>query len=636
MSELPGLKDHDQERALYHRRLAWVTGALGIFTLFLVGRYFYLQVAQHDFYATLSDKNRIQVQPLPPVRGLIYDRNGELLADNAPSFNLVITPERVEDLPTTLALLGKVVNLEESHLAAFTQRLARRHRPYESVPIRFNLNDREMARFSVDRHRLPGVEIAPRLVRHYPQGKLMSHPVGSVRRINKEDARQLDPTNYAGMEHIGKRGVEKFYEQELVGQVGYQHVETDAHGRIMKVLEATQPKPGKNLTLHLDSTLQRTASKALGDRRGTVVALDPKTGGILVLLSEPGYDPNLFVTGIDHAAYAKLRDSKDTPLFNRAVQGQYEPGSTIKPILGLAGMVTGTIDRDHVIDDPGWFRLPNNTRLYRDWNWQASGAGGHGMVNLSKAIYRSCNVYFYDLAVKLGIDNIEEYFAMFGFGQVTVLDLPEAATGLLPSKQWKQQHRGEAWYQGDTVNLAIGQGDLLVTPLQLATAVAVIANRGKWVAPRMLMSGSDRLAAAPQTTPKNIDLVPGHVWDYLIDAMEKVVHRGNQEYGENGTAWHHIGRDIPYRMAGKSGTAQLVSIEQGGEDDQQKLDERLREHAWFVGFAPVDDPQIVVVVLVENGGGGSSVAGPIVRAVLDRHLLNKAPGSLDLARSAEE
>lgn len=621
MVEPLALKDHTWESRIFFERIVVGFGILVVLTLFLVARFFYLQIVQHDIYATLSDKNRIQVQPLPPIRGLIYDRNGELLADNSPSFNLTITPERVDDMDETLARLNDVLNLSDEEIEAFAKRLKRRQRPFESVPLRFKLAQEEIARFSVDRHAMPGVEVEARLVRHYPKGELMVHAVGSVRRINENDARRLDPVAYSGTDHIGKIGIERFYESDLLGTVGYQQVEIDARGKVMKILESNLPSPGKDLVLHVDSSLQQAASEALGDRRGTIVAIEPETGGILAMVSKPGYDPNLFVTGIDFATYASLRDSPDVPLFNRALQGQYEPGSTIKPVIGLAGLVTGMTNAEYTMDDPGWFKLPNNERLYRDWNWKASGAGGHGKVNLEKAIYRSCNVYFYSLAVKMGIDRIDDYMALFGFGANTALDLPEARSGLLPTREWKEDTRGLPWYPGDTINIGIGQGDMLVTPLQLATAVTVIANRGKWVAPRMLKSGSDLLEHSSVTRMDSIELIPDHLWDLVIGAMEKVVHRGNQVYGENGTAWAYIGQDIPYRMAGKSGTAQVVGIAQGEEYDEEELDERQRKHAWFVAFAPVENPKIALAVLVENGGGGSSVAAPVARAVIDHHLL---------------
>ena len=624
------LKDHTSESRIYFERASLGFGLLILLTLLLVARFFYLQIVQHSVYATLSDRNRIQVQSLPPNRGLIYDRNGELIADNIPSHNLTITIERVADLEATLARIDELVGLSDAQIEGFHKRLRRRQRPFESVPVLFRLSQEEMARVSVDLYAMAGVEIEAKLVRHYPKGELMAHAVGSVRRINEEDVRRLDRVAYSGTDHVGKIGIERFYESDLLGTVGYRRVETNARGKVMKVLDSTLPVSGKDLVLYVDSSLQRVASDALGERRGAIVAIDPSTGGILAMVSKPGYDPNLFVTGIDFDTYAKLRDSIDVPLFNRAIQGQYEPGSTIKPLLGLTGLVTGVIDPEFTIEDPGWFQLPNDERLYRDWNWTKSGLGGHGVVNLQKAIYRSCNVYFYNLAVKLGIDRIHEYFEMFGFGRNTALDLPEARSGLLPSKAWKREARGFPWYPGDTVNIGIGQGDMLVTPLQLATAITVIANRGKWVAPRMLKEGSDLMYESGVVVPQDINLVPEHVWELIISSMQMVVHRGNQGFGENGTAWAYIGRDISYSMAGKSGTAQVVEIKQGEEYDEDKLDDRLRKHAWFVAFAPVDKPRIALAVLIENGGGGSKFAAPVARQVLDHYLLH---GEQQLAES---
>lgn len=622
MAEPLALKDHTGESRIYFERAVLGFGLLILLTLFLVARLFYLQVIQHNVYSTLSDKNRIQVESLPPIRGLIYDRNGELIADNVPSFNLTITVERVEHLDSTLTRIRELVGLSDDEILRFRKRLKRRQRPFESVPVLFKLSHEEIAQISVNRYAMPGVEIEAKLVRHYPHGELMAHAVGSVRRIDENDARRLDPVAYSGTDHIGKIGIEKFYESELLGKVGYQRVETDARGKVMKVLDSILPEPGKDLVMYVDSSLQRAASEALGDRRGSVVAIEPATGGILALLSKPSYDPNLFVTGIDFASYAELRDSPYVPLFNRAIQGQYEPGSTIKPLIALAGLVTGTINADFSIEDPGWFKLPNDERLYRDWNWTKDGRGGHGRVNLQKAIYRSCNVYFYGLAVKLGIDRLHRHLKMFGFGRNTALDLPEAKSGLLPSKAWKRSARNLPWYPGDTVNIGIGQGDMLVTPLQLATAVSVIANRGKWVAPRMLKSGSKQIDMTSSSMQENMSQVPDYVWQLIISSMEKVVHRGNQVFGENGTAWAYIGRDIQYRMAGKSGTAQVVGIKQGEVYNADELEERLRKHAWFMAFAPVENPQIAVAVLLENGGGGSAFAAPVARQVIDYYLLH--------------
>ena len=620
LSEPLTLKDHSQESRIVFSRIIVGCGFLLSLTLMLVVRFIHLQIVEYDVYATLSDENRIQVQPLPPVRGLIYDRNGELLADNIPSFNLMVTEELVDDLNALYAQLGAIINLTDENISAFKRRLARRHRPFEAIPIRFRLTDEEIARVSVDLFSMPGVDIEAQLIRNYPHDDVVAHAVGSVRRITEDDIRRLDRVAYSGTDHIGKLGVEKHYEGELRGEVGYQRVEIDARGRIMKTLDSRLPESGSDITLHLDSRLQLVASRMLGERRGAVVAIDPKTGGILTLVSKPGYDPNVFVTGISQRDYDLLLDSPDIPLFNRAVQGQYEPGSTIKPLLGLAGLVTGHISPDTVIEDTGWFKLPTDERLYRDWNWDSSGAGGHGIVDLTKALYRSCNVFFYHLAFEMGIEKINEYLAMFGFGAVTALDVPEAKGGLLPSPAWKLSARGEVWYPGDTINIAIGQGDMLVTPLQLATAVSVIANRGRWVQPRMMKSGGELRYENAVGLP-DIEMVPDHVWERIIDGMVQVVHRGNQKLGENGTAWAHVGQKIQYKMAGKSGTSQVVEIAQGKTYDDLELHDRQRKHAWFIAFAPADDPQIAIAAIVENGGGGSEVAGPIVRAVADQYLL---------------
>ncbi|MFT7090298.1 MAG: penicillin-binding protein 2 [Candidatus Azotimanducaceae bacterium] len=628
MAEPLALKDHSGESQVFFDRMAVGVAFMLLLTVFLVARLFYLQIVQHDLYQTLSDQNRIQVQSIPPTRGLVYDRNRELIADNVPSYRLTLTSELIDDIDETLAQLDDWVEISADQVSSFKRRLKRRQRPFESVPILFKMTPEEIARISVNRYRMPGVEVEAALVRHYPKGELMAHALGSVRRINESDARRLDPVAYSGTNHIGKIGIEKYYESLLLGKVGYQRVETDARGRVMAVLDRTPPVPGKNLTLHVDSGLQQAASEALGDRRGSVVAIDPRTGGVLALVSKPSYDPNLFVTGIDFKSYAALRDSIDVPLFNRALQGQYEPGSTLKPFIGLAGLTTGQITPEFTIEDRGEFKLPNNSRLYRDWNWQVNNPGGHGTVNLQKAIYRSCNVYFYQLAVKLGINRLHEHLSLFGFGRNVAIDLPEARDGLLPSREWKQAVRGESWFPGDTVNIGIGQGDILVTPLQLAAAVAMLANRGRAVMPRMIKEGAEIPEIPASEQLQDIELVPDHVWDLIHESMEMVVHRGNQGYGENGTAWAYIGRDLHYRMAGKSGTAQVVGIAQGEEYDKELLSERQRKHAWFVAFAPIEDPQIAIAVLVENGGGGSSVASPIVREILDYHLLRNNPGGV--------
>jgi len=616
------IKDDARERRVFAARAATAFLVVVALVSALVVRLVQLQVWEHDTYQTRSEQNRIQVQPLAPPRGLIYDRNGDLLASNRPISTLTVVRERVRDLPALFAELNTLVEISDEEVARYFERLERRRRPFEPVALKLNLSEEEVARLAVNRHRLPGVEIATELVRHYPLDGLMAHAVGSVRRVTEEDLRRLDGVRYSATRFIGRHGVERFYEQSLHGEVGYQKVETDAHGRIRQVLDINPPVAGQNITVHLDSRLQIAAAAALGERRGAVVALDPRSGGVLAMVSQPGYDPNLFVTGISDEQYRGLVSSRDTPLFNRAINGQYAPGSTFKPIVGLAALSLDVVDWQEEIVDHGWFRLPGQDRIYRDWSWTPDNSGGQGRVDLNRAIYRSSNVFFYDLAARMDIDNLAPFVSQFGLGRRLAVDVPETSPGLLPDRAWKRAARGLPWYPGDSVNIGIGQGDLLVTPLQLATVAATIANRGRVVRPRMLLASDRPLAEfdPPQPLPPVRGPSPDD-WERMIDAMEDVVHRGNQGYRQNGTAWYYIGQEIPYRMAGKSGTAQVVEIRQGEEYDEEELDEYQRKHAWFIAFAPADDPVIALSVLVENGGGGSAVAAPVAREVVDAYLL---------------
>ncbi|MCZ6641286.1 MAG: penicillin-binding protein 2 [Gammaproteobacteria bacterium] len=622
MSPTLAIKDPVSERQSFGTRALTLFVIAAALLMGLVGRMVQLQVLEYDAYQMRSEENRIQVQALAPPRGLIYDRNGVLLAENRPVSSLALVRERIEDLDELIAELGTLVRIDDEDLEGFYQRLKRRRRPYEPIALKLNLDEEEIATLSVNRYRLPGVEVNTQLVRYYPQGAMLAHAVGSVRRVTEEDLRRLDPVRYSATKFIGKIGVERFYEQSLHGEVGYQQVETDAHGRIRQELDKKPPVAGQNITLHLDIRLQIAAYAALGQRRGAIVALDTRSGGVLAMVSNPGYDPNLFVAGISSEDYRALADSRATPMFNRAINGQYAPGSTFKPIVGLAGISLGLIDWEEQIEDRGWFKLSNQDRIYRDWSWKKDNSGGQGMVDLNRAIYRSSNVYFYNLVTRMDIDELAGFAAQFGIGQRTGVDIPDTSPGLLPDRLWKQGARGEVWYPGDTVNLAIGQGDLLVTPLQLAGMASIIANRGTRRRPRMLLSSDAPLVEfdplpplAPVRGPSPDD------WERMVDAMEDVVHRGNKGYGQNGVAWAYIGQNIAYRMAGKSGTAQVVEIKQGEEYDEDELDEYSRKHAWFIAFAPADDPAIALAVLVENGGGGSSVAGPIAREVIDHFLL---------------
>jgi penicillin-binding protein 2 len=622
VAELIQLKDAINEKRSFTVRTVVVFLVALALILLLLARLVQLQVIEYDSFVTRSDENRILVRPMPPERGLIFDRNGILLADNLPVFSLSIVSERVVNLQSLLKQLGEYVEISRAQIREFHQHLSARRRPFEPVALKLNLSEEEVAKVRVNGFRWPGVEITEETLRFYPLAGLTAHALGSVRRITQEDLKRLDPVRYSGTKYVGRLGVERFYEDSLHGEVGHELVEIDVRGRILKSLDATPPVGGQNLTLHLDSRLQIAARAALGERRGAIVALDTRSGGILAMVSNPAYDPNVFVTGIRPARYRELVESRDAPLFNRATKGQYAPGSTFKPIIGLAGLSVGVTDWERTIDDQGWFKLPNRDHVYRDWSWTRDDTGGQGVVDLRKAIYRSSNVYFYDLATKIDIDELAEFAARFGYGQVTTLDVADASSGVLPTRLWKQGAKGERWFTGDTVNLSIGQGYLLVTPLQMATVAMVIANRGRWIRPRMLLSSDTPLVDF--NPPPPIPRVQGPEekdWERMIDAMEDVVHRGNRGLGENGTAWAHVGRNVGYRMAGKSGTTQVVEILQGQEYNEEELDEYQRKHACFVAFAPADDPVIAVSVLVENGGSGSSVAGPMAKKVLDAYLL---------------
>ena len=615
------IKDPNRERALIIRRAITFFVIIVLCLGVLAARFVQLQVYEHESYQYRSDKNRIQVQPLAPPRGLIFDRNGLLLADNRPSSALGIVVERVEDLEAMIQRVRGIVTLSEEQVEQFYQRVKRSRRPGEPVVLAENLSNADIAALAVDRHHLDGVEVITRLQRYYPQAGIAAHAVGSVRRMTEEDLRQVDPSRYRATQFVGKRGVEAYYESDLHGRPGFQQVETDAHGRVTRIIDIAPPSVGRNISLYLDAQLQRAAVNALGEQRGAIVALDPKTGGVLALVSKPSYDPNQFVVGMSDSEFRALSESVYLPLFNRATNGQYAPGSTFKPVVGLAGIASGAMQWDTKIEDRGSFRLTGGEREYRDWSWTVDDSGGQGIVDLRKAIYRSSNVYFYDVASRLDIDYLARFAGEFGFGQNLAVDIRDASRGLVPDPEWKLGAKGEKWYQGDSVNLGIGQGDLLVTPLQIATYAAMIANRGRVVRPRMVMSGDDKSTAsfAPLPSEQTSDL-SAEDWQQIVAAMEDVVHLGGQGFRGNGTAWAYIGQSIGYRMAGKSGTAQVVEIRQGEEYNEEELSEFRRKHAWFMAFAPVEDPQIALAVLVENGGGGSSVAAPVAKKVIDAYL----------------
>jgi len=606
------LRDPHRDAAIHSRRLA-ITLLMVVTALTVVGyRYYGLQIVDHQRYLTQSDRNRVRLEAIPPKRGLIFDRRGRLLASNIPSHRLSIVLERVDDLDELLAHLERLVGLDAHDLERFNERRVLR-RPYDPVPLKLQLSDTEMARVGVNLHDLPGVAIEAQLTRHYPHGELFSHVVGYVGRINEQETARLDDSRYRGTLHVGKIGIEKRYESVLHGGVGAQNVEANAHGRVLRVVDKVPPTDGADLQLHIDLDLQRVAFEALGQQRGAIVAIDPRNGGILALVSNPGFDSNLFVNGISSKDYEALRTSVNSPLFNRAVQGQYPPGSTIKPMLGLAGLTLNLIEADSTVADPGWYQLAGDSRRYRDWILRIRGTGHAPEVDLRMAIAESCDVYYYDLAHRMGIERVAESLAPYGFGVLTTLDTTGEKAGILPNTDWKRQRLGEPWYPGETLSVGIGQGYMLATPLQLAQATMVLANRGTSFVPSLVK----RVGESPNGAEVRPPLIAAEEhWRSIIEGMMDVVH------DPRGTA-AAIGTDLSYTMAGKTGTSQVIGIAQDDVYEETDIAEHHRNHGWFIAFAPVDKPRIAIVVLAENGGG-SSAAYPVARKVMDAWLLDDA------------
>lgn len=611
MSELESqqFKDHHREAKLFRARLSFMAVLMVVFIGVLVFRYHNLQLVNHLTYVTQSERNRVHVQPIPPTRGLIYDRNGILLADNRPTYTLSIIVQRTTNLEETLSLLQQLVEITASDLERFGRSVKQRRHPLEPVPLRYRLTEEEIARLAVNEYRLEGVEVDAQLVRYYPQGDLFAHTIGYTARISEADLSKFteeQDLRYRGTYSIGKTGLEYQYEDVLHGQVGSQNVETNARGRVLRVLDRDDPAPGQDLYLHLDVRLQKTALAAMAGRRGAVVAIDVKTGGVMAAVSLPSYDPNLFVTGIGHDDFRILNESIDRPLYNRFIQGVYPPGSIIKPVIGLAGLYYGVTDAERTIRDPGIFRLPNVQRPWRDWK-----KGGHGnAVNLKQAVAESCDIYFYDLGNRMGIDRMSEFGKHFGMGALTGVDIPNERTGIWPSREWKQAARGEPWYAGETVNMSIGQGYVLMSPMQMALMTTTLASRGQRLRPQMVRSIGD---TALEPINDGVVEVRDEHWDSIFEAMAEVLH------GARGSA-RAAATGADYRMGGKSGTAQVVGIAQDAKYDSEALAERHRDHALFVAFAPLEDPQIAVAVIVENGEGGSSQAAPVARKVMDGYL----------------
>ncbi len=609
------IRDVARESRIFRTRLIVASFIVALLFLTLVARLVFLQVVDHRHFSTLSEQNRITVVPIPPARGMIYDRNGVLLAQNFSVYTLEIVPDQVEDMDELLRNLSYIVELSDYDIKRFNKR--RRQRPgFESILLRTHLSDEEAARFAVNQHRFPGAELKARLQRHYPLGRLTAHVVGYVGRISERDIKRMDPkvfqSRYRGTEYIGKTGVERSYEEILHGIPGYEQVETNAHGRKLRVIQTVRPIPGKNLYLNIDVRLQKTGEEALGDFNGAVVAIDPGTGGVLALVSKPSYDPNPFINGIGFKPYAELRDSPDRPLVNRALNGRYPPGSTIKPFMALVGMQEG-INRNAKTFCPGYFRLGNAKHKYRCWK-----KSGHGPVNASRAITESCDVYFYTLAHKLGIDTLHREMTSFGFGQKTQIDLPSESAGLYPSREWKRKARKQVWYPGETVISGIGQGFILVTPLQLANATAAIVHDGLEYKPRVVFAIQDPITGKMEKLePEVLRQAENNKkkdYAYVRDAMHNVVH------GRGGTA-RRIAVGAKYEMAGKTGTAQVVGVAQGARYNEKALARKHWDHGLFISFAPYGDPKIAVAVVAEHGRHGGSGAAPVARAVMDTYLL---------------
>jgi len=611
MARRISFKNGLESRRLYQYRAGFAIAFMLLLLTLLISRLIFLQVYNHEHFTTLSQDNRIRLQPLPPTRGLIFDRNGVLLAENLPAYQLDLIPEDVPDLPSTIQSLRQIIMIRDEDIERFKREL-KRHRSFDSVPLRYRLTPEELARFAVDRYRFPGVEIHAGLTRYYPYGPLLAHVIGYVGAPDEKDLSHVEESNYLGTTHIGKTGIEAYYEDSLHGRTGYQHVEVNAQGRAMRVLTKESPVAGKDLYLTIDIDLQKQAQEALQDFNGAVVAIAPATGEVLAMVSIPSFDSNLFVDGIDRETYKGLNLDRERPLFNRVLHGQYPPGSTIKPFMGIADLDSAQPLGSRGIFCPGYYQFPSSTHRYRDWKHE-----GHGQTNLHKAIIESCDVYFYQLSLQLGIERIHDYLSRFGFGQRTGVDLLGERAALVPSPAWKRRVQHQPWYRGDTLITAIGQGSMLVTPLQLAQATATLARRGQQLPPHLVHKLRDPESGA-YTQPaisaqSQIQLKDEAYWDEIIGAMHDVVQ------GPRGTA-RASGANASYEFAGKTGTAQVFGIAQNAKYNAKQLDKELHDHGLFIAFAPLQNPQIAVAVLAEHGGSGSGAAAPIARKVLDAYL----------------
>jgi penicillin-binding protein 2 len=616
------LKDNRREAAHFARRALTGFALIVLALCVLGGRFFYLQVMRHDEFTTRSQANRVHLRHLPPPRGLIYDRNGVVLADNVPAFRLEVTPEKIKDMDAMLQRLSAVVPLTDDDIRSFKRSL-KQHRPFEGVPLKFHLNEDEKDRFAVNAWKFPGVDVVPYLTRNYPLGADFSHVIGYVARIDDRDLAHLDPDRYAGTTHIGKTGIERYYEDKLHGTPGYELVEVNADQRPQRVLERVPPKPGENLHLSIDARIQKAAIDAFDGRPGAAVAIDPRNGEVLAMVTAPSFDPNLFVNGISQADYSGLLHDPDKPLLNRALLGAYPPGSTVKPFMGLAGLELGFRTPEDTVVSTGTWYIPGVSRGYRD-----DVRGGVGVTDLKKAIIQSVNTYFYSLALDMGIDKMDAFLSKFGFGSETGVDLPSESSGVLPSPAWKRATYNQPWYTGETVIAGIGQGYWMVTPMQLAHAVAMLADHGVPHTPHLLRGTSDglhapvSLVAAPPSGPSAIENPADY--EAVLQGMIGVVN------DPKGTAYAAgIGKGFPYVIAGKTGTAERYSRKTDAwTDTKDKSILASRHRAWFICFTPADSPRIAIAVVLEAGAWGGSDAAPIARKMLDAWLAGQPASAL--------
>ncbi|HEA18544.1 MAG TPA: penicillin-binding protein 2 [Pseudoalteromonas prydzensis] len=620
----PTIRDHSAEANLFARRAFVGFVFVTILVAVLLSNLYTIQVDDHQDYQTRSNDNRIKVIPIAPNRGLIYDRNGVLLAENKPVYNLEVIPEEVDDLDASLSTLTQFIDISEQQKSDFIDDI-KHNRRFKSQVLKARLTELEVARFSVNQHKFPGFSIEARLARYYPFADTLTHALGYVAKLNKKELAKLESqeqgTNYRATHDIGKLGIEKYYEQLLHGQVGSQRVEVNNRGRVIRTLSMTPPQPGHDLVLTLDIGLQQIAQHAFKDMRGAVVVMDAKDGGVLALYSNPSYDPNLFVHGISSKNYKALLNP-DRPLINRTTQGRYAPASTVKPHMAILALEEGLVTENTTIWDPGFFQIPNVDHKWRDWKrW------GHGHVDVYKAIEESCDTYFYDAAYRLGITKISDFMAQFGFGDLTGIDIHEETTAILPSKEWKEARFKESWWRGDTISVGIGQGYWTATPMQIANALNILVNKGVNRPPHLVQVAKQENQVVQINNDEKPPVIlkdPKH-WQIALDAMHNTVSKAT------GTA-HKAFRGVNYDPAGKTGTAQLVSIAQGERYDAKSLKERHRDNAIYVGFAPYDDPQIVVSIVVENTGGGSTVGAPIARQLMDYYF---SANPVNIARNEE-